>query len=119
MDKGGVRNTTPPLEEGMSLRQTRPAFGLQREGRTEAEARGARLHICDYGWRSCEHRFVMPIPIALKSLFGIVVQLVTKKLRKLGITALHLITPRIPMVGKEVGSTALGRHIDQPAEGLR
>src|SRR5690242_3932526 len=46
-------------------------------------------------------------------------QFVTKELRKLGITTLHLITSRVAMVCKEISSSALCGHVDQSPESIR
>src|SRR5690349_11868656 len=120
MDREGGPNTTPPLEGETSLQQRRPAFGLQRGSRTVPKGWRAKLRMCDCDfWHSCKHTFVVPIPIALKSLFGIVMELVTKELRKLRVTTLHLIRSSVPMVCKEIGSSALCGHVDQSSESIR
>src|SRR5690349_16469221 len=68
---------------------------------------------------SGEHLLVMPVPLALETLFGIIVSLAAQKLLKLRITGLHLLSRSVPVIGEIVTSAPPDAHVDQPPERIR
>src|SRR5439155_2279752 len=66
--------------------------------------------------RGAEHRAVVPIPVALEALVGIVRALPAQKLGELGIAGFDLRPGRPAVVGEEVAAAATDRHVDQTAE---
>src|SRR5438034_9297367 len=63
-----------------------------------------------------KHALVVSVPVALKSLGGIVTPLGAEKLRELRVARLHLLARREPMVGQVVAPAVADPRVDELAE---
>src|SRR5260221_5045625 len=92
----------------------------QQAGDDPFEVVGPSLH-CD-GKRNKskavrEHCPIVPVPVALKTFFRIVLLFQSEKFCKLWVAAFNLFSSGITMVCQVVRTAAASRHVDEPLKG--
>ena len=65
-----------------------------------------------------KHVFVIPVPLALKALFGIVFPLEPQKFREPRITTFNLRSCRVPVIGQIKRAAPASCHLDEPLKSI-